>query len=73
MADNPNTIPQWDALWAKTGYRFPEQKPVNERKRAVASFLTAPLFSMSLAGPGKSLKFSISLLPTSASIFPAML
>ena len=36
---NPNTTETWDDLWAKTGYKFPEQKPVNERKRAVASFV----------------------------------
>ncbi|MFH0822638.1 MAG: class I SAM-dependent methyltransferase [Pseudomonadota bacterium] len=36
---NPNTIPAWDALWAKTGFKSPEQPPVDERKKAVASFV----------------------------------
>lgn len=36
---NSNTISAWNARWAKTGYRFPEQVPVGERKRAVASFV----------------------------------
>lgn len=36
---NPNTIPGWDALWEKTGFRFPEQPPVDERKKAVALFV----------------------------------
>lgn len=39
MKPNPNTIKYWDDLWTKTGYKFPEMKPVNERKQRVASLI----------------------------------
>jgi len=39
MLPNQNTIENWDALWTKTGYKFPEMKAVNERKHKVASLI----------------------------------
>ncbi|MCK4596908.1 methyltransferase domain-containing protein, partial [bacterium] len=39
MIPNQNTIKNWDDLWTKTGYKYPEMKPVNERKEKVASLI----------------------------------
>ena len=39
MIPNHNTIKNWDDLWTRTGYKYPEMKPVNERKQKVASLI----------------------------------
>lgn len=39
MPDNPNTLQEWNRRWKQTGYKCPEQMPVNERKKAVAAMI----------------------------------
>lgn len=36
---NPNTRREWDQRWPNVGVRFPEQEPVNARKKAVATLV----------------------------------
>ena len=58
ICKNPNTISGWDKLWAKTGYRYPEQVPVDERKRAVASLVPRGSLLLDIAcGAGQIREF----------------
>lgn len=58
MKPNPNTIKYWDDLWTKTGYKFPEMKPVNERKQRVASLIPKAVTVLDLAaGVGQIRQF----------------
>ncbi|MBA7651547.1 hypothetical protein ES703_59366 [subsurface metagenome] len=49
MKPNPNTIQTWDDVWTRTGYKFPEQQPVNERKQRVASLIPKAVTVLDLA------------------------
>ena len=44
-----NTPDAWDLLWTQAGYKLPEQKPVDQRKKAVALFVPCGAFVLDIA------------------------
>jgi len=49
LTDNFNTIPEWNHLWKTTGYRYPEEPTVTERKKAIANMIPAGASLLNIA------------------------